>query len=282
MWSYLWQNFLIDNKVRTYIAEHIAKLYNELGCEALIEIGPGKWSITKLIDTISDNFFVIEKDTSLVQSLECRMQSWVQSIETPNLWTIHSEPWTLFNIIQWDVLEIDVDKLLQDKHLDSKKTLVVGNLPYYITSPILRKFFGNGSQNYAWWIFMLQDEVAQKLKSDAKKKSYLRRLLNYTYTVTYLKWVPGKCFKPIPKVKSALIELKIKNWELKIERDKLIEFLELFAPFSRKTLGAIQTMINKKSVCIFSIPESLKKKRLEELSWEDLTIIMEGAKGRKD
>jgi hypothetical protein len=69
---------------------------------------------------------------------------------------------------------------------------------------------------------------------------------------------------------------------LKIERDKLIEFLELFAPFSRKTLGAIQTMINKKSVCIFNIPENLKKKRLEELSWDDLTIIMEGAKGRKD
>ena len=58
---------------------------------------------------------------------------------------------------------------------------------------------------------MVQDEVAQKLKSDAKKKSYLRWLINYAYDVTYIKGVPAKCFKPAPKVKSALIELKIKN-----------------------------------------------------------------------
>jgi 16S rRNA (adenine1518-N6/adenine1519-N6)-dimethyltransferase len=40
-----------------------------------------------------------------------------------------------------DVLEVDVEKLLKEKKLHSEKTLVVGNLPYYITSPILRKFF---------------------------------------------------------------------------------------------------------------------------------------------
>ena len=120
---------------------------------------------------------------------------------------------------------------------------------------------------------MVQEEVAQRLRSDAKKKSYLRRLLNYAYDVTYLKGVPAKCFKPAPKVKSALIQLTIKNHELSIDRDKLIEFLDLFAPFSRKTLGAIQTMIKKKSDCIFVIPEALKKKRLEELTWDDLTTI---------
>lgn len=255
MWSYLWQNFLIDSKIRSYIAEHIAKMYKELWCEALIEIGPGKGAITKLIDTISDNFFVIEKDLTLVEVLK----SW------------NVEKW---NIISWDVLEIDVDKLLQDKKLDSKKTLVVGNLPYYITSPILRKFFWNGSQNYAGGIFMLQDEVGQKLRSDAKKKSYLWRLINYAYQVSYLKWVPGKCFKPIPKVKSCLVELKCWNVETLKRWDKLIQFLDMFAPFSRKTLGAIRTMVNKKSGCVFVIPESLKKKRLEELSFEELAQII--------
>ena len=40
-----------------------------------------------------------------------------------------------------DVLELDVEKMLKEKKLHSEKTLVVGNLPYYITSPILRKFF---------------------------------------------------------------------------------------------------------------------------------------------
>lgn len=121
---------------------------------------------------------------------------------------------------------------------------------------------------------MVQDEVGQKIKYDATKKSYLWRLLNYAYEVVYLKGVPAKCFTPVPKVKSCLIELKIKNSEFRIDREKFIEFLEMFAPFSRKTLGAIQTMIKKKSEINFVIPESLQKKRLEECTWDDIAQIV--------
>ena len=259
MWTYLWQNFLIDAKVRSYIADKISSLYRELWCQALIEIWPWKWSITKLIQNISPNFFMIDKDPTFYEN-------WKLKIENGKF-------------ILGDVLELDVENMLSDKKLHSEKTLVVWNLPYYITSPILRKFFGYGKQEFAWWIFMVQDEVWQKLRSDAKKKSYLRWLINYAYNVEYLKWVPAKCFKPAPKVKSALIQLTIKNYELSIERDKFIEFLELFAPFSRKTLGAIATMLQKhwgreEERKIFSIPENLKKKRLEELSWDELIIIL--------
>ena len=48
----------------------------------------------------------------------------------------------------------------------------------------------------------------------------------------------------------------------------------MFAPFSRKTLGAIRTMVNKKSGCVFVIPESLKKKRLEEIDFYELAQII--------
>jgi 16S rRNA (adenine1518-N6/adenine1519-N6)-dimethyltransferase len=164
--------------------------------------------------------------------------------------------------------------------------LVVGNLPYYITSPILRKFFSDDVRwcwsDDLWWysgrfaggIFMVQDEVAQKLASDVKKKSYLRWLLNYAYEVKYLKWVPAKCFKPAPKVKSALIQLTINNLQLTIKFETLIQFLDLYSAYSRKTLGAISTMLTKKWTNIFSIPENLKKKRLEELKREELEEIL--------
>ncbi len=254
MWTYLGQNFLIDAKVRSYIADKILALYHECWCKTLIEIWPGKGSITKLIHSISPNFFVIEKDPTFFDNGQLQIENW--------------------EFILADILEIDVEEMLKEKRLSPKKTLVVGNLPYYITSPILRKFFGNGSQKFAWWIFMVQDEVGQKIKSDAKKKSYLWRLLNYWCDVTYLKWVPAKCFKPAPKVKSCLVQLTIKNWELKIDWEKLIEFLELFAPFSRKTLGAIQKMIQKKSDIVFVIPESLQKKRLEELNRTQIQQIL--------
>ena len=269
MWSYLWQNFLIDSKIRTYIAERIQRMYQDLGCAALIEIGPWKGSITTLISHISENFFVIEKDSTFIENWKLKIENW--------------------KFVLGDVLEVDVEKMLEAwglMHDATKKTLVVGNLPYYITSPILRKFFTQDGRRFdpedsrwskgrfAGWIFMLQDEVGQKLRWDAKKKSYLRWLINYAYQVTYLKWVPGKCFKPIPKVKSCLVELHMRNDELKIGRDKLIQFLDMFAPFSRKTLGAIRTMVNKKSGCVFVIPEDVKKKRLEELSFEELEEII--------
>lgn len=253
MWTYLWQNFLIDAKVRGYIADKILSLYHECKCEALIEIGPGKGSITTLIDTISSNFIVIDKDPTFYENWKLKIENW--------------------EFVLGDVLEVDVEKLLSNKKLHSEKTLVVGNLPYYITSPILRKFF-SAWQNYAWGIFMVQDEVGQKVKYDAKKKSYLRWLLNFFYEVHYLKWVPAKCFKPAPKVKSCLIQLTTKSEQLPINRDRFIEFLELFASFSRKTLGAIQTMIKKKSDIDFIIPESLQKKRLEECTWDDIAQII--------
>ncbi len=254
MWTYLWQNFLIDAKIRSYIADKIFALYNECWCEVLIEIGPGKGSITKLIHTISPNFFVIEKDSTLIPNLRSII---------PNI-----------QLIEGDVLDVDVEKLLKEKKLDSKKTFVSGNLPYYITSPILRKFFSHGKQDYAWGLFMVQYEVGQKVKFDAKKKSYLRWLLNYAYDVTYVKTVPAKCFKPIPKVKSCLIQLTIKNYELSIDWNKFISFLELFAPYSRKTLWAIQKMVNKKSGVCFEIPVSLQKKRLEECTLQDIATIL--------
>ncbi|MCX6823814.1 MAG: rRNA adenine dimethyltransferase family protein [candidate division SR1 bacterium] len=252
MGTYLGQNFLIDAKIRSYIADKILALYTTTGCEALIEIGPGKGSITKLIQTISDHFFVVDMDPTFYDNGQLQI--------------------TNGQFILSDILELDVEAVLQEKHLSPQKTLIVGNLPYYITSPILRKFFS--AQHYAGGIFMVQDEVGLKLKSDAKKKSYLRRLLNYSCDVTYLKGVPAKCFKPVPKVKSCLIQLTIKPEQPKIPFEKVVEFLELFAPFSRKTLGAIQKMIKKKSDISFEIPTSLSSKRLEELTWDDLTTIL--------
>lgn len=261
MWTYLGQNFLVDVKIRTYIADKISALYTSLWCNALIEIWPGKWSITKLITNISPNFFVVEKDKLMVEKLK-----------EGNI--------DIKNFIEWDVLDVDVKALLKANNLDSKTTLVVGNLPYYITSPILRKFFGaedpatSAGICFAGGIFMVQDEVGQKLKSDAQKKSYLWWLLNYSCDITYLKGVPAKCFKPAPKVKSCLIQLILKEQQPTISFEILVQFLELFAPFSRKTLWAIQKMIQKKSDISFDIPTTLISKRLEELSWDDLTTIL--------
>ena len=120
---------------------------------------------------------------------------------------------------------------------------------------------------------MVQDEVWEKLRSDAGKKSYLYRILNYAYEVQYLKTVPAKAFSPAPKVKSCLIWLIKKDNIPNISFNKLIEFLDLFSPYSRKTLWKISKMIAKKWGS-FVIPEHLESKRLEELDWDQLEEII--------
>ena len=255
MSTYLWQNFLTDSKVRHRIAEKTQSFFNENNCKYLIEIWPGKWSITKLILNISPDFFLFEKDETLKETLE-------NVIAEKENWNV--------KIIRWDVLDSDLSNFEWKK----EETFVVWNLPYYITSPILKKFFWSWKGEFAWWLFMVQDEVWEKLRYDAGKKSYLYRILNYAYEVQYLKTVPAKAFSPAPKVKSCLIWLIKKDNIPDIDFNKLIEFLDLFSPYSRKTLGKISKMIAKKWGN-FGVPEDLEGKRLEELDWNQIEKIIE-------
>lgn len=250
MSTYLWQNFLTDSSIRHRIADKAQDFYTKNNCEYLIEIWPWKWSITKLILDISPNFFLFEKDETLKETLK-------EVISKKESWDA--------KIIRWDVLDWDLGQFEWKKD----KTFVVGNLPYYITSPILRKFFWSGKGEFAGWLFMVQDEVWEKLRFDAGKKSYLYWILNYAYEVNYLKTVPAKAFSPAPKVKSCLIWLTKKKNVPNIPFDELIKFLDLFSPYSRKTLSKISKMLSKKWVS-FVIPENLSNKRLEELNWTQL------------
>ena len=253
MSTYLWQNFLTDSKIRHRIANKTQSYFQQNECKNLVEIWPWKWSITKLIIDISQNFFLFEKDETLRDTLETLISQ--------------KENW-MVKIIWWDVLEWDLNMFKWEED----RTFIVGNLPYYITSPILRKFFWSGKGEFAWWLFMVQDEVWKKLRFDADKKSYLYWILNYAYEVQYLKTVPAKAFSPAPKVKSCLIWLVKKSDSPNIPFHELIKFLDLFSPYSRKTLWKISKIINKKWGS-FVIPENLSNKRLEELDWNQLEEI---------
>jgi 16S rRNA A1518/A1519 N6-dimethyltransferase RsmA/KsgA/DIM1 with predicted DNA glycosylase/AP lyase activity len=177
-----------------------------------------------------------------------------------------------------------------EKELATNRLFIVGNLPYYITSPILRKFFTSPAPSQPQHtetkqrtspylieggLFMVQAEVGEKIKRDADKKSYLYRLLNFAYHVEYLKTVPAKAFNPPPKVKSCLISLVKKSELPNISFEKLVSFLDTFCPYSRKTLGKIAKMTQKHCTSsAFIIPEHIAKKRLEELSRKELEIIL--------
>lgn len=249
--TYLGQNFLVDSKIRHWIGDKVAMLYSTFWAASLIEIWPGKGSLTKLIKDVSQNFFIFEKDVNLKEQLSEVL------LNNSN-----------YQLIRWDVLDVEFSMY----SFNPQTTLVVGNLPYYITSPILRKFFSPPS-NFLGGIFMIQHEVWEKIRYDAKKKSYLYWLLSYWYQVDYLKTVPAKSFNPPPKVKSCMIGLTKKSCLPQITFEKLLLFLDAFAPYSRKTLGKISKLLEKRWK-FFAIPAFYQSKRLEELSWQDLEIIL--------
>ena len=117
---------------------------------------------------------------------------------------------------------------------------------------------------------MIQDEVGQKIQTIAEKKSYLWWLVNYWYDVIYHKTVWAKSFNPPPKVKSCLVEFKKKEKPVDIDFEKLVEFLDLYTPFSRKTLWAINKILAKQGKKVYNIPEKMLWSRVDELQRQDL------------
>lgn len=92
---------------------------------------------------------------------------------------------------------------------------------------------------------MVQKEVADKVKVDAEKKSFLWWLLNYHFEVKYLKTVPAKAFSPAPKVQSAIISLVRKKETPRCGYDQMRVLLERISMYKRKTLGKSWKMASK-------------------------------------
>lgn len=271
MSSYLGQNFLTDMSILGDIAQEVKNTFTELSCTTLIEIGPGKGALTKQILDLSPETLLIEYDEKMVEYLNTKVFPQVKN--TPQL-------------VNQDVLQRDEHN---PKHFPfglcdqakKAKTLVAWNLPYYITSPILRKFFASTEPTRAGWVFLIQKEVAEKIVHNAPKKSFLRWCINYAYHVEYCFSVPPSAFTPPPKVTSAVIRLTPKQEKdiPSLSYNELLIFLDQYSPFKRKTLGAsnkIVTKLSKKSDSDQNTYDisPYAHQRLEELDWSDMTNII--------
>jgi len=245
MGRFLGQHFLIDTVILDRIVQTIAEYYQKTQSLSMIEIGPWQGALTKLVHEISKSFHCFEKDTKMTHHLHAFLAK--------------------DEIVRWDILESD--------YLVKEKEMVVGNLPYYITSPILRKFFTDKENQPTAWVFLIQKEVADKLASDAQKKSFLRRLINNFYHIEYCFTVPPEAFDPPPKVQSAVISLYPKEEPEIDDIERLEKTLGLIAPYSRKTLGRI-AKINQKQWVELIIPEEIKGKRLEACKRDEVKILL--------
>ncbi len=189
--KHLGQNFLKDHNLLQKIVNE-AKITQKTG---VIEVGPGLGSLTEFLLQSSKNVVAYEVDSDLIPILNNRFG------ELNN-----------FKLIHKDILDVDIDNDIQNYFQDCSEIVVVANLPYYITTPILMKFLET-SKLINRMILMMQSEVGLRVTSKPSTKDYnaLSVVINYRANTKYLFKVPRTVFVPEPNVDSAIIEIIIKS-----------------------------------------------------------------------
>lgn len=196
------QNFLLDENVLGNIVSFADIKKNDV----VIEIGPGLGFLTTYLSRSANKVICYEIDSQMVNILNDK--------KFPNV-----------TIIEKDFLKVDLNESLKEY----ENVILVANLPYYITTPILLKVLEE-TKKINKMVVMMQKEVAQRLCGKPSTKDYnaLSVLIQYFAEPKMLFNVKPTSFYPEPSVDSSVIEIKYKD---KIENEALN--LEYFLKFNR-------------------------------------------------
>jgi 16S rRNA (adenine1518-N6/adenine1519-N6)-dimethyltransferase len=178
----LGQHFLIDERVleKIIIASELEK------DDFVIEVGPGLGVLTVELAKRAGRVVAIELDDKLAELLEETTSSYEN-----------------VNVINEDVLKVSPSGLLKGKSSSYK---VVANLPYYITSPVLRHFLEADIQPEVM-VVMVQKEVAEEIAAKPGKMSLLSIGVQLYGQPSIVKYVPSASFYPAPEVDSAVLKV---------------------------------------------------------------------------
>ena len=138
-------------------------------------------------------------------------------------------------IIYKDILESNILEDIQD--INYNNLYVIANIPYYITTPIIKKVMN--LPKLESMSLLVQKEVGERLSSKPRNKSYgsLTVYLNYYFDIEYLFTVKSICFEPSPKVDSAVINFKRKKDKSTVKNEEqLFKLIEDSFKLKRKTL----------------------------------------------
>ena len=203
----LGQHFLI----RDSILEQLASAACGDHTPRVVEIGPGRGALTRHLLPRTDELHVIELDKSLVAYLRDKFPA------GPKL-----------HVHEADVLATDIGQW--------GEAVVVGNLPYYITSPIIEKFLGL-DQHFPSAVFLMQWEVAERLLAQpcSRDYGYLTVAVQLQCEPELIVRVQPSAFSPPPKVDSAAVRLRRKATPPD-NLDGLLTFVGRCFAHKRKTL----------------------------------------------
>lgn len=218
------QNFLIDNNVLNKITDCLNVTEKDL----IIEIGPGSGNLTNKLIQFNCKIIAYEIDIDV--------KPYLDRIDYSELSVVYDD------ILNRSIIE-DV------KNIKYENLYIIGNLPYYITTPIIEKLTKE-NLNPKEMFFMVQKEVADRLSSKpgVKEYGYITVFLNYHYDIEKMFDVSRKSFMPAPNVESSIIKLT-SHGKYKVKSEELFnEVISNAFKHKRKTLLNNLKMYDKSAV----------------------------------
>ena len=208
----LGQNFLMDDRV----IEAIAAASIKDPAIPIVEIGPGLGVLTRVLAQKAQKVWAVELDRGKVNLLQRELQG-----------------------LPVDILNMDALKLDLKDIWGTGKGVLVGNLPYYITSPLLIHFLEQ-KDSLASMVVMVQKEVADRLVAKPGGKDY--GILSIAAQVSAqgekLFEVPPQAFWPAPKVTSAVVRFELRSYpEFRVKEKDFFRVVKAAFSQRRKTLG---------------------------------------------
>lgn len=174
------QHFLRDERILGEIADALAPAPGE----TVIEIGPGRGSLTDILAARKNRLVAVEIDRALSEQLRDRYS------QNPRV-----------TIVEGDVLETDLAELAEGPFV------VAGNVPYYITTPII--FHVLRAPYPRHMVFLVQLEVAERIVAQPGSRTYGALSVNVQAVATaqLIRQVHSGAFSPPPKVTSAVVRI---------------------------------------------------------------------------
>jgi 16S rRNA (adenine1518-N6/adenine1519-N6)-dimethyltransferase len=213
----LGQHFLGDAGWRRRILETLPRHEGE----TWVEIGAGHGEMTELLASDGRRVIAIETDARLAERLRER---------------VSGEPadWPGVEVVSADVLHADLGKLADGKFR------VYGNLPYYITSPILHHLF-RWAEQVASIHIVIQLEVAARIaaRPGRREYGYLSAACQFYAKPEIVMRIPPGAFRPPPRVTSALVRMTLPGERAGLgitDEQRFLEFVQLCFGQKRKTL----------------------------------------------
>lgn len=245
----LGQNFLVNDWIVESIAGSI-----DIKWKNIVEVWPGYWALTeKLLNKKPNSLDLVELDRNMIAILEQRIQEKDLDIS-----------WIDFHIHNSDVLKFE------SQH---KEYSIIANIPYYITSPILRHFLYDVEKKPKKMVILMQSDVWEKILWKWKNKSSVLSLfVNKKSKVSEIMSVGKENFIPSPKVESSVLLFELYTWDDNLDDGLFLETIKKWFREPRKKLlnNLVKSWYDKSY--ILQVFHDLWIE--ENTRWEDLDIAI--------